>query len=213
MIHVSSYIKRNNKFQELSSPYLNCKIHTKDESFNSNFKKFVALLAKEDALFNDKSLIVIYKKLDIIIKSIKDKDIFIEFKNTMKKISATGELGKVIYDNYKIEKMAISEQNEIFIVNNDKFHDLENRIYYSINKCNNILSIASFDDYDYMLNDLYSLKNELSKYNSSDNVACFLVNKLNDSIDSSIKKLKDKSIERENEIKYNNILFNILEEV
>ncbi len=213
MIHVSSYIKKNNKFQELSSPYLNCKIHTNDESFNSNFKKFVALLAKEDASFNDKSLIVIYKKLDIIIKSIKDKDIFIEFKNTMKKISATGELGKVIYDNYKIEKMAISEQNEIFIVNNDKFHDLENRIYYSINKCNNILSIDSFDDYDYMLNDLYSLKNELSKYNSSDNVDCFLVNKLNDSIDSSIKKLKDKNFERENEIKYNNILFNILEEV
>ena len=176
MIHVSSYIKKNNKFQELSSPYLNCKIHTKNESFNSNFKKFVALLAKEDASFSDKSLIVIYKKLDIIIKSIKDKDIFIEFKNIMKKISNTGELGKIIYDNYKIENMAISTQNEIFIVNNDEFHDLENRIYYLINKCNSLLKIESFNDYKYMLNDLYNLKNELSEYDNSDNVDYIVVN-------------------------------------
>lgn len=213
MIHVSSYIKKNNKFQELSSPYLNCKIHTKNESFNSNFKKFVALLAKEDASFNDKSLIVIYKKLDIIIKSIKDKDIFIEFKNIMKKISNTGELGKIIYDNYKIENMAISTQNEIFIVNNDEFHDLENRIYYLINKCNSLLKIESFNDYKYMLNDLYNLKNELSEYDNSDNVDYIVVNKLNDSIDNIINRLKDRCFEKENEIRYNNIILKLAEEV
>lgn len=213
MIHVSSYIKKNNKFQELSSPYLNCKIHTKNESFNSNFKKFVALLAKEDASFSDKSLIVIYKKLDIIIKSIKDKDIFIEFKNIMKKISNTGELGKIIYDNYKIENMAISTQNEIFIVNNDEFHDLENRIYYLINKCNSLLKIESFNDYKYMLNDLYNLKNELSEYDNSDNVDYIVVNKLNDSIDNIINRLKDRCFEKENEIRYNNIILKLAEEV
>lgn len=213
MIHVSSYIKKNNKFQELSSPYLNCKIHTKNESFNSNFKKFVALLAKEDASFSDKSLIVIYKKLDIIIKSIKDKDIFIEFKNIMKKISNTGELGKIIYDNYKIENMAISAQNEIFIVNNDEFHDLENRIYYLINKCNSLLKIESFNDYKYMLNDLYNLKNELSEYDNSDNVDYIVVNKLNDSIDNIINRLKDRCFEKENEIRYNNIILKLAEEV
>lgn len=215
MIHVSSYIKKNNKFQELCSPYLDCKLNTKDESFNSKFKKFVALLAKEDASFNDNSLIIIYKNLDNVIKSINDKDIFIEFKNIMKKISNTGELGKLIYDNYKIENMAISNQDEfkIFIVNNEKFHDLENRIYYSINKCNSILNVESFTDYDYILNDLSNLKIELSEYNNSDNVDYIKIDKLNNIIDNSIAKLKEKSLEKENSIKYNNIILKLAEEV
>ena len=213
MIHVSSYIKKNNKFQELSSPYLDCKLNTKDESFNSKFKKFVALLAREDASYNDNSLVIINKKIDDVIKSIKDETIFIEFKNTMKKISNIGDLGKLVYDNYKIENMAISTQNEIFIVNNDKFYDLENRVNYLINKSISILNIESFNDYDFILNDLSNIKIELLEYNDVDNVDYIKISRLKESIDKCINDLKQKAEERDNIVEYNNILLKLLEEL
>lgn len=215
MIHVSSYIKRNNKFQELCSPYLDCKLNTNDESFNSKFKKFVALLAREDASYTDNSLIAIYKKLDEVIKSINSKDIFIEFKITMKKIYNIGELGKLVYDSYKIGNMAISKQDDfkIFIVNNEEFHDLENRIYYLINKCNKILNEKSFSDYIFIINDLSKLKLELSDYNDSDNVDYLKINELDESINKCINNLKQKVSEKENDIKYNSVSFKLQEEV
>ena len=213
MIHVSSYIKKNNKFQELSSPYLDCKLNTKDESFNSKFKKFVALLAREDASYNDNSLVIINKKIDDVIKSIKDETIFIEFKNTMKKISNIGDLGKLVYDNYKIENMAISTQNEIFIVNNDKFYDLENRANYLINKSKSILNIESFNDYDFILNDLSNIKLELSEYTDLDNVDHIKITILKENIDKCINSLKQKVVEKDNIVNYNNILLKLLEEV
>lgn len=212
MKSVSEFIKKSDRFQELSSPYLECKVNTNDETFNKSYKKFIVELAREDASYKgEESNVNVYKKLDQVIESIHNEEIFRIFKTKMKELSKMGEFSKLVYDNYNIKNMAITNNPEfkIFIENNPKFHDLKNRIYYTLNKVERLLVKNFFTDYVVLLRELTNLKIELSEYKESDDVDISKVNSLNERIQINIDKVNSKIYEQAQTKIYNNIVLEL----